>query len=143
MKKIAIFFASILIILAVIYYIYLNNKVNFNTTRKANLEFESYLNQEIYGNDLATVINRAVDNNSKNNVEKTNKGIYIDNEANSISIEIKFTDNDSVYKMETLYNSGMQNFINYYNRIKFKCTDIKYHNSTKKVKYMLFEQITQ
>ena len=107
------------------------------------MEFESYLNQEIYGNDLATVINRAVDNNSKNNVEKTNKGIYIDNEANSISIEIKFTDNDSVYKMETLYNSGMQNFINYYNRIKFKCTDIKYHNSTKKVKYMLFEQITQ
>ncbi len=143
MKKIAIFFASILIILAGIYYMYLNYKVNFNTTKKANLEFENYLNQEIYGNDLATVINRAVDNNSKNNVEKTNKGIYIDNEANSISIEIKFTDNDSVYKMETLYNSGMQNFINYYNRIKFKCTDIKYHNSTKKVKYMLFEQMTQ
>lgn len=143
MKKIVIFFAIIVIMVAGIYYMYLNYKVNFNTTKKANLEFESYLNQEIYGNDLATVINRAVDNNSKNNVEKTNKGIYIDNEANSISIEIKFTDNDSVYKMETLYNSGMQNFINYYNRIKFKCTDIKYHNSTKKVKYMLFEQITQ
>lgn len=143
MKKIVIFFAIIVIMVAGIYYMYLNYKVNFNTTKKANLEFENYLNQEIYGNDLATVINRAVDNNSKNNVEKTNKGIYIDNEANSISIEIKFTDNDSVYKMETLYNSGMQNFINYYNRIKFKCTDIKYHNSTKKVKYMLFEQITQ
>lgn len=143
MKKNVIFFAIIVIMVAGIYYMYLNYKVNFNTTKKANLEFESYLNQEIYGNDLATVINRAVDNNSKNNVEKTNKGIYIDNEANSISIEIKFTDNDSVYKMETLYNSGMQNFINYYNRIKFKCTDIKYHNSTKKVKYMLFEQITQ
>ena len=27
--------------------------------------------------------------------------------------------------------------------IKFKCVDIKYHNSTNKVKYMLFEQITQ
>lgn len=143
MKKIVIFFTIIVIMVAGIYYMYLNYKVNFNTTKKANLEFENYLNQEIYGNDLATVINRAVDNNSKNNVEKTNKGIYIDNEANSISIEIKFTDNDSVYKMETLYNSGMQNFINYYNRIKFKCTDIKYHNSTKKVKYMLFEQITQ
>jgi len=143
MKKIVIFFAIIVIMVAGIYYMYLNYKVNFNTTKKANLEFENYLNQEIYGNDLATVINRAVDNNSKNNVEKTNKGIYIDNEANSISIEIKFTDNDSVYKMETLYNSGMQNFINYYNRIKFKCTDIKYHNSTKKVKYMLFEQMTQ
>lgn len=143
MKKIAIFFASILIILAVIYYIYLNNKVNFNTTRKANLEFESYLNQEIYGNDLATVINRAIDNNTKNNVEKTNKGLYVDNETNSISIEIKFTDNDLVYKMETLYNNGMQNFISYYNRIKFKCVNIEYHDLTNKVKYMLFEQITE
>ena len=143
MKKIAIFFASVLIILAGIYYIYLNNKVNFNTTKKANLEFENYLNQEIYGNDLATVINRAIDSNSKNNVEKNNKGIYIDNGTNSINVEIKFTDNNTIYQMETICNSGMQNFISYYNRIKFKCVDIKYHDSTNKVKYMLFEQITE
>ena len=52
-------------------------------------------------------------------------------------------DNDSIYQMETFYKNGMQNFMKYYSNIKFKCIDIKYHESTKKVKYMLFEQITQ
>ncbi len=143
MKKIAIFFAVIIIIIAGISYIYLNYKANFNVTKKSNLEFERYLNKEVYGNDLATIINRAMDNNFKNEVDKNNKGIYQDNGKNSINIEIKFTDNDSIYQMETLYNNGIQKFINYYNSIKFKCIDIKHHDSTNKVKYMLFEQITQ
>lgn len=143
MKKIAIFFAVIIIIIAGISYIYLNYKANFNVAKKSNLEFERYLNKEVYGNDLATIINRAMDNNFKNEVDKSDKGIYQDNGKNSINIEIKFTDNDSIYQMETLYNNGIQKFINYYNSIKFKCIDIKYHNSTDKVKYMLFEQITQ
>ena len=52
-------------------------------------------------------------------------------------------DNDTIYQMETIYNKGIQNFINYYGKIKFKCVEIKYHNSTNKVKYMLFEQITE
>ena len=112
-------------------------------SKKANLEFEKYLNEEVYGVDLATIINRAVDNNQRNEVQRNNKGIYINNDTNSISIEIKMIDNDSIYQMETIYNGGTQNFVNYYNNIKFKCVEIKYHNSTNKVRYMLFEQITQ
>lgn len=142
MKKIVIFLIIVIIIICVISYIFLNYKANYNMSKKANLEFENYLNEEVYGTDLSTVINRAVDNNEKNGVEKNNKGIYIDNGTNSISIEIKMIDNDSIYQMETFYKNGMQNFMNYYSNIKFKCTNIKYHESTKKVKYMLFEQIT-
>lgn len=121
---------------------YLNYKANSNISKKANLEFENYLNQEVYGTDLSTVINRAIDNNETNNVPKDNKGIYVDNKENSIEIEIKMTDNDTIYPMETFYNNGIQEFINYYGSIKFKCVDIKYHENTHKVKYMLFEQIT-
>lgn len=142
MKKIVIFFVIIIIIICGISYIFLNYKANYNMSKKANLEFENYLNEEIYGTDLSTVINRAVDNNEKNELEKNNKGIYLDNGKNSISIEVKMIDNDSIYQMETFYKNGMQNFLNYYSNIKFKCTNIKYHESTKKVKYMLFEQIT-
>lgn len=142
MKKIVIFFGIIIIIICGISYIFLNYKANYNMSKKANLEFENYLNEEIYGTDLSTVINRAVDSNEKNEVEKNNKGIYLDNGKNSISIEVKMIDNDSIYQMETFYKNGMQNFLNYYSNIKFKCTNIKYHESTKKVKYMLFEQIT-
>lgn len=143
MKKIAIFLAIIIIIICVISYVYLNYKAEYNTSKKANMEFERYLNEEVYGVDLATIINRAIDNNQKNEVERNNKGIYLDNNQNSINMEIKMIDDDSIYQMETIYNGGIQNFINYYNKIKFKCVEIKYHNSTNKVKYMLFEQITQ
>lgn len=143
MKKLAIFFAIIIIIICGISYIYLNYKAEYNISKKANLEFEKYLNEEVYGADLATIINRAVDNNQQNEVERNNKGIYINNDKNSISIEIRMIDNNSIYQMETIYNGGIQNFVNYYGNIKFKCTEIKYHNSTNKVKYLLFEQITE
>lgn len=143
MKKLAIFFAIIVLIICVIFGLYLNYKVQYNTSKKANLSFENYLNEEVYGTDLATVINRAIDSNEKNEVERNNKGIYLNNDVNSISIEVKMIDNDSIYQMETIYNKGIRDFIQYYGDIKFKCTDIKYHISTNKVKYMLFEQITQ
>lgn len=143
MKKIIIFFVIVIIIICGISYLYLNYKAEFNMTKKSNLEFEKYLNEEVYGTDLATVINRAVDNNEKNEVQKNNKAIYLDNGTNSVSIEIKMIDNDTIYQMETIYNNGIQNFINYYGNIQFKCVEIKYHSSTNKVKYMLFEQITE
>ena len=117
-------------------------KANYNISKKSNLSFEKYLNEEVYGSELATVINRAIDRNEKNEVEKNNKGIYQNNDTNSINIEIKMLDDDTIYQMETFYRGGIQNFINYYSNIKFKCVDIKYHSSTNQVKYMLFEQIT-
>ena len=52
-------------------------------------------------------------------------------------------DNDKTYTMETIYNGGMDKFIQYYRDIKFKCTKIEYHKLTGKVKYMLFEQTTE
>ena len=142
MKKTILFFAMIIIIVSGISYIFMNYKANYNVSKKENIEFESYLNKEIYGTDLLTVINKAIDSNEKNEVEKDNKGIYKDNEKNSISIEVKITDNDTIYQMETFDKSGMQKFLANYGSIKFKCTSIEYHQSTKKVKHMLFEQIS-
>ena len=142
MKKIAIFFIITILIICTISAMYITYKANYNTSRKANLSFERYLNEEVYGSELATVINRAIDKNEKNEVEKNNKGIYQNNDKNSINIEIKMLDDDTIYKMENFYNSGIQKFISYYGNIKFKCVDIKYHTSTNQVKYMLFEQTT-
>lgn len=143
MKKIAIFFFTIIIIVVGVSYIYLNYKASYNNAKRENMQFESYYNKEIYGTELTTIINRAIDNNNNNEVLKDKKGKYIDNKSNSINIDVKITDNDKTYQMETLYNGGMENFIQYYNQIKFKCTRIEYHKDTNKVKYMLFEQITQ
>ena len=143
MKKLSIFFSVLVAVICGIFYLYLNYSVQYNISKKGNLKFEKYLNEELYGTDLATVINRAIDSNQQNNVEINNKGIYLNNDKNSISIEIKMLDDDSIYQMETIYNGGMLNFINYYSNIKFKCVEIKYHSATNKVKYLLFEQITE
>lgn len=143
MKKFIIFLVVILIIVATISYVYLNSKANYKIAQQDNYQFESYYEQDIFGPDLATVINKAVDRNSNNNILKNNKGEFIENYSNSIKIDIKFMDDDKIHSMEEIFNKGIGTFMQYYSQIKFKCTKIDYHQSTKKVKYMLFEQITQ
>ena len=101
MKKVAIFFIIIILIICAIFAMYISYKANYNISKKSNLSFEKYLNEEVYGSELATVINRAIDRNEKNEVEKNNKGIYQNNDTNSINIEIKMLDDDTIYQMET------------------------------------------
>lgn len=143
MKKFVIFLIVILAIISYITYLYLNYKADIKSAQFDNMKYEKYLDKEVNANTVASVINRAVDNNIREQVPKDSKGIYIDNQKSSINVQIKFLDNDKTYDMETLYNGGMDNFIKYYSQIDFKCTRIDYHKDTSKVKYMLFEQITQ
>ena len=143
MKKLALFFLMIVIIIVGISYMYLNYKANYYEAKKENNQFESYYEQEFYGVEVVTLINKAIDNNLTNQVLRDENGKYIENDTNSIKIDIYMLDNDTTYDMETLYSGGMDQFIQYYNQIKFKCTEIDYHKSTGKVKYMLLEQITE
>ena len=84
-----------------------------------------------------------MDNNKKNKIEKDKKGKYIENDTNSIKIEIQILDNEKTYEMETLYNGGMDKFVQFYGQIRFKCTKIEYHKATNRIRYLLFEQITE
>lgn len=143
MKKLAIFFLIIIVIIVGISYMYMNYKANYYTMQKENNQFSSYYNKEFKGNEIATLINKAYDNNLTNNVAKDKKGKFVDNNNNSIKMDIKMLDTDKTYDMETLNSGGMDKFVQYYGQITFKCTKIDYHSSTGKVKYMLIEQVTQ
>lgn len=143
MKKLAIFFLIIVIIVVGISYVYLNYKANYYETKKSNNQFEEYYQKEFYGADVTTIINKAIDNNLVNGVQRDENAKFIENDTNSIKIDLKMLDNDKTYDMETLYAGGMERFVQYYNNIKFKCTNIEYHQKTGKVKYMMIEQITQ
>ena len=142
MKKFIITFIIFTIISIVAIYAYYDQKQVSNDITKKNAEFEYYYNKEIYGAELATIINKAIDSNETNNIEKDNKGKYIENDTTSINIDIKITDNDTIYNMEIFYNGGISNFVKNFNIIKFKCTNIQYHKNTNRIKYMYFEQIT-
>ena len=140
MKKIVIFIISlVIIIISIIAVRIINYRAEQAKIKKENLTYEVFLNKQILGTELTTFINKAVDNNKKYQVQKDEQGFYIQNDTNSIEIEIKITDNDTLYKMETFYNGGMTNFIDYYNSIYFECTKIEY-NKAGKVNYLLFEQ---
>ena len=140
-KTILILFTAIIIIVTIICVKYSSYKSEYNNLLKENAEFEEYKKKETYGIELATLINKTIDKNTKNKVEKDENGLFIPNMENSIQIEIYMQDNEQIYKMESFYNKGMEQFIQYYGNIKFKCSKIEYHENTKKVKYILFEQI--
>ena len=139
MKYIISFTAVVTIILLAFTIKYLDYKETYNDIKKYNIEYEMYLNKLITGRELTTVINKAVDNNEKNKVSKDKNGFYLDDNENSINIDVKILDNDTIYKMETFYSGGMITFIQYYGDISFECTKIEYNNKGK-VKYMVFEQ---
>ncbi len=143
MKKLAIFFLIGIIIIAGISYLYLNGRIMHYEAEKENKHFSTFYQQEIYGTELVTILNKAVDNNERNEVLKNEKGRYLNNDLNSIEIKIKMLDNEKSYPMETIYDGGIDKFIHYYSEIKFKCVEIQYHTATNKVKYLLFEQITE
>lgn len=141
MKKFIIFLIGIGIIVTIIAGIYLKCRMLINETKRENSQYEQCYQKEIYGTDLATLINKVVDSNIQNEVAKDENGLYIDNGKNSIRMDIKFTDDDSIHTLEEIYNSDTGVFVQYYNQIKFKCTKIEYHEQTGKVSYLYFEQI--
>ena len=141
MKKIFIFIAIIVIILAIIGVKYMSYKSEYNVIKRENADFEKYKDQEVYGLDVASIINKAVDKNTKNKIAKDENGNFIQNDENSIEVEIYMTDNETIYKMEAIHNVGTEQFVQYYGEIKFKCSKIEYHKNTGRIKYILFEQL--
>lgn len=146
MKKNIIIIFIILLILLVITIVAV--KININKNKIAeiqNLNFEQYLDKEIYGTDVITLINKAVSYNEENNVIKDSKGIYQNNNKNSIKIDLVMITNEekqetTTYKMETITKAGITDFIKNFNTAKFKCTKKEYHLETGKISYIEFTQ---
>lgn len=99
MKKIIIFFIIVIILICFIAIKYYNYKINYNNVVNLNSEYEQYLNKEIQGVELASLINKTIDKNKKNDIEQNDNGEFIQNDKNSIEIEIYIKDNETTYKM--------------------------------------------
>lgn len=142
MKKIIILIIAIVLVAVTVisYNIYYYNKTH-EEAQKINNDYESFYNVEILGTDLASLINKIDDSNAKNNVQKDENGKYIENDTNSIKLEVKFSELNQNIKAETIQKEGINQFVQNFGAVKFKCTKIEYHEKTHKIKYMYFEQI--
>ena len=143
MKKILICLIIVLIVATIITVMYISQKnIEIAKVTKINQNYEMYLNKEVLGLEVATVINRATNDNEKNNIPKDNDGFFIENDTNSIKVELIMLseDNTKTYQMETLQKVGINGFIKNFNLINFKCSKIEYHEKTKLISKIIFEQ---
>ena len=143
MKRIICIILVIVICIVIsIAYAYSGYKKEYNEVQNFNSNFSQYIDKEFYGNELATIINRAIDNNEKNKIPKDSNGRYIEDEMYSIKVDIYITDNETTYSMETINLGGISNFVSYYSDVKFKCTKVEYHKKTIRISYLYIEQIS-
>lgn len=141
MKKIIIILLVFIIVLCILLYNFNSIALDKQKISEENVEFELYLNKEIYGIDIASIINKAVDKNIKNEIQKDDKDFFIQNDENSIEIEVYLTEGDDIYKMEQIYKQGTEQFVQFFIDAKFKSSKVEYHEKTGRIKYILFEQI--
>ncbi len=145
MKKFMIILLVLFIILTMVVYSIYRYKSSILQAQKLNKEYEQYYNIEILGTQLISILNRTIDINHKNGIEKDSNGYYVDNRDNSLHIYIKFAykNNTKILQMEDIEKSGSEAFIKVYSTANFKCTDIKHHEKTHNVKSLTFEEITE
>ena len=141
MKKYIILSIIVIIAISSIYYLFNNYKVTAMQVENNNKMYTEIYNKEITGSTLATIINKTLDKNEKNEEKKDNNDYYISNNENYIIIEIKFQDSDDIFRVEQIAKNGIENFIKLYSNLNFKCTKIEYHKKTNYISYLYFEQI--
>ncbi len=141
MKRYIVMLTCVVIVVAFTANMYGKYKTKKSEIDNNNLYYEDIYNKEITAGDLASIVNNAMDKNDRNGILKDEKNNYIENDTNSIKIDIKFLQSDEVYSIEPIYNNDISQFVRIYNTSKFKCTKIDYHKKTKFIKYLYFEEI--
>ena len=140
-KKLLVILGIFIIILLFAVYLLYNYRKDVIQMQSFNRQYEVYYEKTILGTDLATVLNKAMDYNKKNDIAKDSKDRYYIETENSLLVEIKFSEKEEVVKMEDILSKEVETFISFYGAASFKCTKIEYHKSNKKVKSLYFEQV--
>ena len=111
MKKIIWIIIAILILIIAVLVVKINDNMQKSKIVSAfNEQFETiYKDKNIYGADVLTIINKAIDNNNSYNIKKDENGNYIEDDNYSLKIELILLSEDEdgklkevKYPMETL-----------------------------------------
>ncbi len=143
MKKTLLFIIALfIIIISTLAMLFINVRSNNRVLQQENAEYEYYLGRDIYGTELVTLLNKAIDNNEKYKVEKDKNNLYIGNDTNSVLIKIQLENSEELYEMERIFALGTEEFINLFNNCIFRSDEVTYHSQTGKIATIVFRQIT-
>lgn len=140
-RKILVILGIFIIILIFVVTLLYNYDKAVKQTQNFNKQYEIYYEKTILGTDLATVLNKVMDYNKQNDIQKDENNKYYIETDKSIFINVKFLEKEESVKMEDILLKDMENFIKYYATASFKCTKIEYHEENKQVKCLYFEQV--
>ena len=108
-----------------------------------NSEYEFYLNKEIYGTELAALVNKAIDNNQKEEIERDKNGYYINNGQTSIQISIQMIGAKEKIQIERVFALGTEQFVELFNSGIFISENVTYHKQTGRIATIDFKQIQE
>ncbi len=140
-KQTILILIAILVIVLVVAFAVAQNANAEKELSRYNEQYNKYLDKEVLGTEVASLINKAMDTNEKNNIDKDEKQYYIQNSTNSIKIYIKLEPEGENFPMERIVNLGMTEFVKNFNLEDFTCTKVNYHKETGKVREIYFEVI--
>lgn len=140
-KTITILICIFLVIIISIYTYYQSRQNEVASVNKFNYQYEQYFDKEIYGTEVATLINKAIDNNVKYDIAKSENDKYIEDEKYCLKIIIKFKDVNTMYDMESIDKAGIEGFIMNFSKSIFKITDYKYNKETNRIGKLVIEEI--
>lgn len=140
-KTLIVLFCIFLAIIISLYTYYQSTQKALENINKFNYQFEQYFDKEIFGAEVATFINKAIDNNEQYNISKSASGKYIEDNAYCLKIIIKFKDVDTLFEMESIDEAGIKGFMTNFNKSTFKITDYDYNDTTNRIGRIVIEEI--
>lgn len=145
MKKFILIVVALVIIISIPTYSLFVNKQKQNDMIMHNKEFTTMIDSEYFtGTVVANLINKVVNWNEQNNIQK-NDGLFVENDSDSIIIEVKFIldknkNTNQIIRAEKIEENGTENFLNLYKEEIFTKSKVEYHSKTGFLKYILLEQ---
>lgn len=139
MKRIILLISTIILVAILLFsYKIIQYENNQTDVIKFNKPFLDFNRNNLYGTDITTVMNKAIDNNEKNKIKKDESGLYIPDEIFSTKIYIILEKEGSTYPMENFYKVGIQKFTQYFGELNFECTKVNYHENGR-ISEMIFQ----
>lgn len=136
-------FLTLLIIFILIVVSFAGVMINYRNSQRQmfnfNRDYEQCRDRILLGVDIATLINKAMDSNQRNNVEKDKKNYYIDNGCNSVRIFVQLETDGDYYPMERIFEYDLSEFVKNFNLQDYKCSKIEYHKRTRFVSKIYFD----
>lgn len=143
MKKIIILILiTVIAVISIVFANYIEYMENKTQIMNVNKEFTRYQDSTLQINTVITLMNKAIQKNTENNISKDENNFFIENDTNSIKVFLEIKSRGSLIPMEDLIlgkKAGIEK-VNYaFSDMLFEITELEYHKKTGQLKKVIIQ----